>query len=66
MSTDGRKFVNSDVFFSVNNIMTNFQNDSSEFKGIIHEVVSQKPFSNQEMCHINFIGEKAYTLCQHT
>ena len=43
----GRKIVNGDVFFSVTNIKTNVQNDSSEFEGIIHEKVSQKHFSNQ-------------------
>ena len=43
----GRKIVNSDVFFSVTNISKNIQNDSSDFEGLIHEMVSQKRFSNQ-------------------
>ena len=47
MLIGGRKIVNSDVFFSVTNIRTNVQNDSSEFEGLIHKIVSQKPFSNQ-------------------
>ena len=58
--------MNSDVFFSVTNIRTNVQNDSSEFEGLIQKMVSQKPFSNQEICHINFNSEKAYARCQHT
>ena len=62
----GRKIVNSDVFFSVTNIRKNVQNDSSEFEGLIQEMVSQKPFSNQYICHINLNGEKAYELCQNT
>ena len=36
----GRKVVNSDVFFSITNIRTNVQNESSEFEGIIHKMVS--------------------------
>ena len=55
----GRNIVNSDVFFSVTNIRTNVQNDYSEFEGLIHEMVSQKPFSNQEICHINLNGKKS-------
>ena len=45
--------------FSVTNIRTNFQNDSSEFEGLIHEIVSHKSFSNQEICHINLNDEKS-------
>ena len=51
--------MNSDVFFSVTNIRTNVQNDSSEFEGLLHEMVSQKPFINQEICHINLNSEKS-------
>ena len=47
MIIGGRKIVKSDVFISVTNIRTNVQNDSSEFEGLIHEMASQKPFSNQ-------------------
>ena len=54
----GGKIVNSDVFFLVTNIRTNVQNGSSDFEGIIHEMVSHKPFSNQEICHIDLNGEK--------
>ena len=50
--------MNSDVFFAVTNISTNVQNDSSEFEGLLQEMVSQKPFINQEICHINLNGEK--------
>ena len=45
----GRKIVNSDVFFSVTNISKNIQNDSSDFEGLIHEMVSLEIFSNQEI-----------------
>ena len=34
------KIVNIDVFFSVTNIRTNVQNDSSEFEGLLREMVS--------------------------
>ena len=54
--TGGRKIVKSDVFFSVTNIRTNIQNDSSEFEGLLHKMVSQKPFINQEICHIILNG----------
>ena len=52
--------------FSVTNIRKNVQNDSSEFEGLLHEMMSQKPFINQETCHINLNGEKSYALIQHT
>ena len=58
MLIGGRKIVNSDVFFSVTNIRTNVQNDSSEFEGLLHEMVSQKPFINQETCHNNLNGAR--------
>ena len=35
-----RKIVNSDVFFSVTNIRTNVQKYSSEFEGLLHQMVS--------------------------
>ena len=59
MLIGGKNVLNSDVFFSVTNIKKNVQNDSSEFEGLIHEMVSQKPFSNQEICHINLNDEKS-------
>ena len=52
--------------FLVINTRTNVQNDSSEFEGIIHEMVSLKPFSNQEICHIDLNGEKIYMHCVNT
>ena len=58
MLIGGRRIVNSDVFFSVTNIRKNVQEYSSKFKGLIHEMVSHKPFSNQDICHINLNGEK--------
>ena len=39
----GRNIVNSDLFFGVNNIRTNVPNDSSEFEGLLNDMVSQKP-----------------------
>ena len=65
MLIGGSKIMNSDEFFSVTNIRTNVHNDSSYFEGLIHKMVSHKSFSNQEMCHINFISEKSYSICQH-
>ena len=51
--------MNSDgFFFLVTNTRTNVQNDSSEFEGIIHKMVSLKPFSNQDICRIDLNGEK--------
>ena len=58
MLIGGGKIVNSDVFFLVTNIRTNVQEDSSEFERIIHEMVSLKIFSNQEIFHIDLNGEK--------
>ena len=54
-----RKFVNSDVFFAVTNIRTNVQNDSSEFEGLLHKMVSQKPFISQDIYQINMNGERS-------
>ena len=50
--------MNNEVFFLVTNISANVQNDSSEFEGPIHKMASLKPFSNQEICHIDLNGEK--------
>ena len=44
--------------FLVTNIRTNVQNDSSEFEGLIHKMVSLKLFSNQDICHIDLNGEQ--------
>ena len=43
----GRKNVNSDMLFGVANIRKNVQNDSSEFGGFLHKMVSKKPFMSQ-------------------
>ena len=51
--------MNSNVFFLVTNIRTNVQKDSSEFEGLIQEMVSQKLFSNKDICHIDLNGEKS-------
>ena len=52
--------------FSVTNIKANVQNDSSEFEGLLHEMVSQKHLINQEICHINLNAKEAFIPCQHT
>ena len=57
MLIGGRKLFYTDMFFEVSNIRTNVQNDSSEFEGLIHEMVSLKLFSNQEICHIDLNDE---------
>ena len=54
-----RKIISSDVFFTVTNIRTKVQNDSSEFGGLLHKMVSQKPFISQEICNINFNDERS-------
>ena len=43
----GRKIVNSNVLFPVTNIRITVQNYSSDFEGLLHEMVSQKPFIDQ-------------------
>ena len=57
MIIDGRKIVNTDIFFEVSNIRTNVQNDSSEFEGLLQKMVSNKLFMSQEKCYINENGE---------
>ena len=57
MLIGGRKIVNSDISFEVTNIRTNVQNDSSEFEGLLHEIVSKNPFVIQVICYINGNGE---------
>ena len=42
MLIGGRNIVNSNVFFAVTNIRTDVQNDSSEFEGLLHKMVSVK------------------------
>ena len=39
-------------------IRKNVQEYSSEFEAIIHEMISFKLFSNQDICHIDLNGEK--------
>ena len=45
------------IFFKVTNIRTNIQNDSSEFEGLLREMVPKKPVMSQEICYINWNGE---------
>ena len=57
----GRKIINSDMFFEVTNIRTNAKNYCSEFEGLLHKMVSKKPFMIQEICYIN--GNVEIKLC---
>ena len=50
--------VYTDLFFGVTNIRGNMQNYSSEFKRLIHKMVSKKPFMKQEINYINRNGER--------
>ena len=47
MFIGGRKTVYIHSFFEVINIKKNVQNDSSEFGGLLHEIVPKEPFINQ-------------------
>ena len=58
MLIGGRKIVNSEFFFEVTNIRTNFQNYSLNFEELLHEMVSQKPFISQDICYIIGNGER--------
>ena len=63
----GRTIIYNDSFFESTNIMKNVQNDSSRFEGSLHEMVSKKPFMNQEISYMNGNGEmKLSTLYAYT
>ena len=49
------------MFFEVNSIRTNVQNNSSDFEGSLHEIVSKTPFMSQEICYI--IGNVERKIC---
>ena len=54
------------IFFKAANITTNVKNHSSEFEGLIHKMVSKKPFRRQEIFYINSNGEgKLFTVCAY-
>ena len=53
MLVGGRKIVYTDLFFEVANIRKNVQNYSSEFEGLLHEMMSNKPFMIPDICYIN-------------
>ena len=53
MLIGGRKIVYTNLFFEVTNIRENVQNDSSEFEGLLHQMVSKKTFMSQDICYIN-------------
>ena len=46
------------MVFLITNIRKNVQEYYSEFEALIHEMISLKLFSNQEICHIDLNGEK--------
>ena len=50
MLIGGRKIVNSDMFYKFTNTRKNVQNDSSEFEGLLHKMIPNKPFMSQEIC----------------
>ena len=58
MLIGGRIFFNSDIYFGVTNTKTNIQNGSPEFEGLLHKIVSKKPFMIHEICCINGNGER--------
>ena len=58
MLIGGRKIVFTDSFFEATITRKNVQNDSSEFEGLLHEMMSKEPFINKEMSCINFDGER--------
>ena len=58
MLIGGRNVFNSDIFFEVTNIRTKFQNYSSEFEGLLHEMVSKTLFISQDICNNNGNGER--------
>ena len=57
MLIGGRKTVFTDSFFEVNNIRNDVKNNSSEFYGLLHEMVLNDLFINQEISYINDDGE---------
>ena len=62
----GGKIVNSDMFFEVTNIRKNIQDYSSEFEGLLHDMLSKKPFMSQVICYINGIGKrKLFTVSEY-
>ena len=46
MLIGGRKIVYADSFFEATNIRKNVQNDSSDFEGLIQEMMFREPFIN--------------------
>ena len=57
MLIGGRKIVYTHSFFLSHKYQKNVQNDSSEFEGLLHEIMSKKPFINQEISYINIDDE---------
>ena len=48
-----RKTVYTYSFFEVTDIRKNFKIDSSEFDGLLHEIISKQPFINKEIIYTN-------------
>ena len=57
----GRKIAYTDSFFEATNTRINVQNDSSEFEGLLHKIMSKKPVINQEISYINVDGEMKFS-----
>ena len=51
-----RKIVYTDLFFNDTNIREMCKNNSSLFKGLLYEMISNKSFMNQKMSYINANG----------
>ena len=58
ISVSGIKIAYTDSFFEATNIRKSVKNDSSEFEGLLHEMMYKKPFIDQEISCINFDGER--------
>ena len=54
----GRKIVNNDMFFGVTNIRTNVQNNYSELKQFLHEMMPKKTYMSQDIYYIIENGER--------
>ena len=57
MLVGGRKPFYTEMFFEVTNIRGGNQHDFSEFGGLLHKIVTKKPFMSQEICYINGNGK---------
>ena len=45
----GEKTISTDMFFVLENIMTNCQMDASEFEGLLYTMLCEEPFANHRL-----------------